>query len=886
MIDLFRRLATLFRRSEIEGGLNDEIRFHIEQQTAKNIRSGMTPEEARRAALLRFGGVDQVREATRDEIRAGALEDFGRDLRFGARVLWRSPGFAGVAVLTLGLGIGAATAVFSVVDGVLLQPLPYPDPDRIVRLFQVDATGRRNGNVSDPNFQDWKDSTRSFVLMAQMASGPQPAVVNGQPDMIVGAAVSKEFFDVMGVRPAIGRAFEPADQHPGAPPVAIVSDRFWRQRLQGRPLGDDTIRVGSDLHRIIGVMPPGFDFPNASEYWIPRELVAPTPSRTSHNRQAIARLAPGVPLTAAQAEISTLSRALKAQHGDGTWMSDAAVVPLREQLTATSRAMVWLLFGASVMLFVIACLNVSNLLLARVATRRREVALRLAIGAGQWRIVRQLLAEALVLCTASGVTGMVIALLGVRALTALQPGNLPRIDNVQVSWTVLAFAFAASLIAAIGLTIAATLRTGDRALSSELAESQRTSAGGRNSQRMREVLSAAQVALTIVLLIGAGLLTRSFLAVLSIDPGFRTSGTIVLDVAAPYARDIEMRNRQIAMEDELLSRLSAIPGATDVALVNDFPVGGRGYANGQFIEMTRVDELSTFEDIKKLGDQVKARAGQAGYRIASEGYFKAMGIPLIRGRLFNFSDGPDAPHVAVISESLAKTRWPNQDPIGRFIQFGNMDGDRTGFRIVGIVGDVRENTTEALPGALFYGHYRQRGTSRFSVVMRADSIDAVAPAARRIVRDLDPDIPVQTRTVEDAIDRTLAGRRFSVVLIVAFGAAALTLAALGLYGLISYLVTQRTREIGIRMALGASRPDLMRLIVGKAANLALIGVAVGVVAAIALSRVVEGMLYGVTARDPLAFGSVIGLTIAAVLIASYLPARRALKVTPVESLRS
>ncbi|HYE84758.1 MAG TPA: ABC transporter permease, partial [Vicinamibacterales bacterium] len=658
MNEWFRRVASLFRRAQIEGGLSDEIRFHIDQQTEKNIRAGMTPAAARRAALIRFGGVEQVREATRDEFRAGALEDFGRDIRFGARVLARAPGFATVAILTLGLGIGAATAVFSVVNGVLLEPLPYPDSDRIVRLFQIDATGRRNGNVSDPNFQDWKDSTRSFKLMAQMSSGPQPAVVNGQPDMIVGATVSKEFFGVMGVRPAVGRAFEPGDQFPGAPPVAIVSERFWRERLQGRPLGEDTIRVGDDLYRIVGVMPRGFDFPAASEYWIPRELTAPTPSRTSHNRQVVARLADGVSVAMAQFEISSLSRSLKVRYGDGTWMSDAAAVPLREQLTAASRATVLLLFGAAVMLFVIACLNVSNLLLARVATRRREVALRLAIGAGRWRIVRQLLAEALVLCTASGIAGIAIAVLGVRTLVALQPGNLPRIDNVQVSWPVLVFALGVSLLAAGALTIAATLRTGDRQLSAELAESQRTSAGGRNSQRIREVLGASQVALTIVLLIGAGLLTRSFVEVLRIDPGFRTSGTVVLDLAAPYFRDAESRSRQIAMQDELLSRLSAIPGVSDVALVNDFPLGGRGYANGQFVEMTRVDEFSTREDMQKLGDQIKARAGFSGYRIASESYFKAMGIPLIRGRVFNFSDGPDAPHVAVISESLAKAKWP------------------------------------------------------------------------------------------------------------------------------------------------------------------------------------------------------------------------------------
>jgi predicted permease len=886
MFELSRRIASLFRRSRVEAGLDEEIRFHIEQQTAKNMREGMSPDAARRAAWLRFGGVDQVKEATRDEFRAGALEDFGRDLRYGARVLLRAPGFAIVSILTLGLGIGAATAVFSVVDGVLLQPLPYPDADRIVRLFQIDGNGRRTTTVSEPNFEDWKNGTPSFRAMAEMSAGAVPAVVNGQSAMIAGASVSREFFDVMGVRPVIGRGFDESEQRVNGVPAVVVSQKFWHTRLGGAPLNGQTVRVGQTAFQIIGVMPPGFDYPAASEYWVPRELNPPQRARTAHNWQVVARLADDVPLATARAAISALSKSLKARYGDDTWMFDATAIPLREQLTATSRATVLTLFGAALLLLVIACLNVSNLLLARVATRRREMAVRVAIGAGHWRIARQLLAETLVLGVAGGAAGLFIAFGGVRALVAMQPGNLPRIANVQLNWTVMAFALGMSLVAALMLTLAATLRTGDRDVKSDLAESQRTSAGGRASQRVREMLSISQVALTLVLLVGAGLLARSFVRVLLVNPGYRVGSALVLDMTSPGLPDAGSRRRHIAFQREMIARLRQLPGVSEVALVNDFPLGGGRYANGQFFEMTRPDEFQSYDDFRKLGDQAKARAGLAGFRIASEDYFRVMGIALIRGRVFQDSDGPDAPHVAVISESLAKTKWPDQDPIGRFIQFGNMDGDLRGFQIVGIVGDVREISPEAVPGPLFYGYYQQRVASRFSVVMRTDPPARLAAPAQEIVRELNPDMPVQARRIEEAFARALAGRRFSLVLIATFSVAALILAMLGIYGLISYLVAERTREIGIRMALGASSRDLLRLIVGKGATLAVVGTAVGLVAALALTNVVEGLLYGVTARDPIAMGGVTALTLAAVVVASYLPARRAVKAAPVDSLRA
>jgi predicted permease len=880
-----RRAASLVRRRAIEDGLSEEIRFHLDQQVAKNVRAGMSPDEARRRALVRFGGVEHVKEQTRDQFRAAFLEDLGRDLSYGARVLRRAPGFALVSIVTLALGIGAATAVFSVVNGVLLSPLPYPDPDGIVRLFQIDSTGARNGNVSEPNFNDWKEGTRSFSAMAEVSAGPSPVLVgNGETTMTPGAMVSREFFDVMRVKPVVGRGFVAEEQTVGGRPAAIVSDGFWRTRLNGAPLGGLTIRIDNQPYDVVGVMPPSFDYPVASQYWYPRELDPPQTSRTAHNFQAIARLGAGT-LDTSRSELSSVSKALKARYGDATWMSDATAVPLREQLTAATRPILLMLFGAAVLLLVVACLNVSNLQLARASSRRREIAVRLAIGAGRGRITRQLLAEAIVLSAAAAILGMAIAVAGVRALVALQPGNLPRIQNVQVDWPVMLFAIAVALLTAVALGIVTAARAAKQEIRDTLTEGTRSVAGGRASERVRQGLVIAQVALTMVLLVGAGLLTRSFVRLLAIDPGYRTEDALVIELSWPFDRDDAIRQRRVGVQSDLLGRLKSLPGVTGVGLVSPFPLGTGFFANGQFLEMTRPDEIASFDDFRRLGLEAKARAGFAGYRTASEGYFQTMGIPLLRGRLFDDRDGPDAPHVALISASLAAAKWPNQDPLGRFIQFGNMDGDLRGFTVIGVVGDVRENSPEAPPGPLFYANYRQRMNPRFSLVLRSASTASLAQTARQIVRELDPTLPVQIRTVDEALNRAVAGRRFSLTLIGVFSVAALILATLGIYGLISYLVAERTREIGIRLALGAASADVLRMVLGRGALLAGAGMMVGLVASLGLTGVLKGMLFGVTATDPVAFLGVIALTMAAVLGASYVPARRALRVAPVTALR-
>jgi predicted permease len=497
-----------------------------------------------------------------------------------------------------------------------------------------------------------------------------------------------------------------------------------------------------------------------------------------------------------------------------------------------------------------------------------------------------LLAEAIVLSVAAMLVGVAIAFGGVRTLVALQPANLPRVQDVTVDVPVMIFAMVVAALTAVALGLATAWRAARQDVRDALSEGTRSMAGGKTSERVRQTLVVAQVALTIILLAGAGLLARSFVNVMAIDPGFRTDTGLMAETQWTFSREPAVQQRRKAVQQQLLERVTALPGVDGAGLINTHPLGPGGFANGQFIEMTRQDELQTPEDLARLGPEVKSRVGLAGYRIASEGYFAAMGIRLIRGRLFADSDGPDAPHVAVISESLATTKWPDQDPIGRFIQFGNMDGDLRGFRIVGIVTDVREVSPETVPGPLFYGYYQQRMATRFTLVVRTDRASALAPTVRQVVREADPELPLQVRTTEEAFDRALAGRRFSLTLIVVFSASALVLATLGIYGLITYLVAERTREIGIRLALGAESSDVLRLVVGKGLVLAGGGIVVGLAAAMGLTRFLEGMLFGVKATDPVALGAVMLITLLAVVAAAYLPARRAMQVAPVVAMRA
>jgi predicted permease len=884
----WRRLTRLWRASEIDRGLDDEIAFHIEQQTAKNIRVGMTADQARRAALVRFGGVEPLKERTRDEFRPAFFQDFWRDMRVGVRMLRRSPGFAAAAILTIGLGTGAATAVFSVVNGVLLRPLPYPDSDRLVRLYQLSERNTRM-NVSGMNFDDWQARTHSFAVMAKYGGwGLVPVVGGSEPTMAPTTVVSREFFDVMQVRPLKGRTFSPDELRVNGTPAAVIGYGFWQRWLNAGEIQGKSVRIGDRVYAVVGVMPADFDYPGGTAIWLARELNAPDTSRTAHNFQAIARLRDGVGLETAQGEISAVSRQLKQQYGNDTWMFDATAVPLLEQMTATSKPALRMLFGAALLLLLVATTNVSSLLLARGAARQHEFAVQLAIGAGRFRIARQLLAETTVLCVAGGIAGVVTAIWAVRALVSLGPGTAPRLDQAHVDWIALAFALGVSLAAAVALGVMTTFGTRGVRLASTLSEGPRAGTAGRRGLVVRQTLVVAQVAMTLVLLAGSALLASSFVKVLEVRPGFTLDEALVLDLSVT-ASGTDFGARRVRLLDAILGRIRQLPGVSHAGLISGFPLGGGNYSNGRFIEMTSADEIRSIEDVAKLGpDAVKQRAGFAGYRLASAGYFQTMGIPLVKGRFLEESDGPESPHVAVVSQSLVQAKWPDREAIGRFVQFGNMDGDRRGFRIVGVVGDVRELTPETPPAPLLYASYRQRPNSvwRLSIVVRGPAPESLAPSVRRVVREVEPELPVQLRTISEAFSTALTGRRFSLVLITVFGAAALLLATFGLYGLISYLVAQRTKEIGIRMALGARSADLLRLIVGKGARLAIYGTAAGLVIALLLSGVVQGLLFGISPSDPQVLGAVALVTIVAAVAASYLPARRATRIEPVRSLRA
>jgi predicted permease len=858
--------------------------------------------EHRAAGPLRLAGfvcataADMVVSGLRERVRPslpGARrqrwrDSFFQDARLAARTLRKSPGFTVVAVLTLGLGIGGATALFSVVEAVLLRPLPYDEPERLVQLWEGVGGGR--SSFSTLNFWDIRDRSRSLEAVASYGVASTPVAVGGQVSRITVAYVSEAFFDVLRVEPVVGRRITAGEFATGAP-VAVVSESFWRTELGGDPdLGRTPVRSGDQVYTVVGVAPDGTAFPMGAGAWVPREPDAGE-YRTGHNWMVVGRLAPGVTVEAARTELSAIAAELEQQHGADTDMSAVVAIPLLEQLVGNVRPMLLILLGAAGFLLVVACANVMNLLLARGSARRTEVAVRQAIGAGRGRLAGQFLTEALVLSLAGGALGLVLASLGVDVLLALETGQLPRAGEVGVHPTVLGFALGVSFLTAAILGLFTSART-DQDLHSALAEAGRTRSGGARAQRLRGLLTALQVAMTLVLLVGAGLLAQSFLRVSAVDPGYRTTGALVVDAYVPSARGFDPgvvgdESQGVArIRDLLVERLGVLPGVSEVGVTNAFPLSGRG-SDGGFLVLERPDEVTDLEGFMRLGSD-PARQGYAEYRVASADYFRAMGIPLLRGRLFDGRDEPSAPHVAVISESLAETRWPGEDVIGKVIQYGNMDADLRPFTVVGIVGDTREQGLDATPRPTFYANALQRAAGlrgMFSVVLVGGDPRSLGPAAQAAVREVAPDVPVRVRTLDEIFASSLAQRRFSLVLLGAFALVAVLLAVTGIYGVISYLVAQRSREWAIRMALGAGRVDVVRQVLVGGLGLVVAGIFVGSAVALAATRVLEGLLYGVAATDVPTFVAVALLLVAVSLIASYVPAARATRVDPALAMR-
>ncbi|HEX5707554.1 MAG TPA: ABC transporter permease, partial [Pyrinomonadaceae bacterium] len=840
---LWRRARALRHGEEIEREIEEELRFHIEMRTEENLRAGMTPDEARRDAERRFGNRTRVRERGY-EVRGGAwLESLWQDLRFGARLLWKRPGFTATAVASLALGVGACTAIFSVVDGVLLRPLPFPEAERIVELREV---GDKNSLMpfTEPNYLDVRERTRLFEALAENRPGVANVTGGSEPVRAPVSVVSGEFFRVMGVAPHAGRTFAAATEASGAEQVAVVSHGFWQRTLGGRAeLSGTSLNIFDKSFEVVGVMPQGFAHPGATEVWIPREVFPAQTSRTAHNWSVVGRLRDGVSVEEARAELTALGRQLKEEHGSGTDAVELTAVPLQEYMVGHVRGVLMILLGAVALLLLIACANVANMMLAQATARRREVAVRAALGASRFRLARQFVTESVLLALLAGGAGALLSYWGVELLLGLNQRALPRAGEVGVNTRVLLFVTALSLLTAVALGLVSALRGTGADVQTNLKDAGRGTSADAGGSRMRGLLVVAQVALSLVLAVGAGLVAKSFARLISVDPGFRAESAVAMNVSLPSSSDDEVEARQREFHRQLLERLGDVAGVEAAGGTNSLPlVGGAG--GGTF----------------KVEGEPDAN-GYAEYRVVTPGYFEAMGIPILRGRAFDVSETPDTEHSAVISQTLARKVWGDADPLGRRIQFGNMDGDQRLLHVVGVAGDVRERGLDAPLAPAVYANSLQRPIhSNFSFVARGplDSASLVA-AMRAELRALDRGVPATFRTLDEVLSASLDSRRFGLVLFVAFAGVALLLAVTGVYGVMSYTVAQRTHEIGVRMALGAQAGDVLRMVVGRGLRLAFAGVALGLAGALVLTRLMETMLYGVSTTDPLTFASVAAL---------------------------
>jgi predicted permease len=868
--------------------LDQEVHAHLEMLAEEKIHEGMMPEEAQRAARIELGGIEQVKEQVREERLGNWLHSVLSDCRYGLRQLRKSPGATAVMVFTLALGIGATTAIFSVVYGVLLRPLPYTDSNSIMAIFEVNSKGGWS-HLADPNFDDFRDQNRSFQAIAKYNYYVVSVSGASQPSRTTVASVSPDFLKVFGVHPILGRDFTASDAKKGAGRTALVSYGYWRQYLGSSPdLSQSHLKIDGAVYSVIGVLPAGFQFPPDVSLWMPTDLNGENPSRTAHNYFAAGRLRDGVTLELANRDISAIARRIhdtSSEQGDYL-LKDGIVLPLQDSITGKARPALLVLVGAVAFLLLVACANVANLLLAQASVRERELAIRSALGAARGRLIRQFLTEAFLLSLVGGGLGVLGAFWGVAGLVGLAPQNLPRLDSVSISIPVLVFAFLLStaVAACLGAFTAARATSGD--LRKGLVEGGRGQAGSHGSQRVGRAIVAAQIAITLVLVVGAGLLGRSLMKVLEVNPGFRVDKIVTMDVALPWVDDPKAKAGQAIFFSSLVDRLKQIPGVRKVGATSGLPMNeDGGLPDGMFLLMAQTEIPKTMDGFGALLKQ-KERLGVADFGVATDGYFQALGIPLIRGRIFVERDGANSPHVAVISESLARDRWPNQDPIGHTIEFGNMDGDLRLLTIVGIVGDVHEYGLDAPPRPTVYVNLFQRPRPAISVTMLSDAdTRLVTSAARGILQDLNPEIPARFRTLSQVYSASLGSRKFNVILMGFFGITALLLATAGVFGVMAYSVSRRTREIGVRIALGADSSDVLRMILSQGLRTIFIGVAIGIAGSLALTRAVESLLFGVTATDPLTFGGVTMLLVGAALMACFIPARRATKVDPIVALR-
>ena len=893
-VEIRARLAELRLSPVREAEIVEEVSQHLEQEYERSVSGGASAEEARRQALEQLNAPDLLgRELKRVERRVSQqavapgeqsktnlFGDLTQDIRFALRVLAKNPAFTIIAVIALALGIGANSAIFSVVDAVLLRPLPFKHPEQLVMLWENAAhQGFPKNTPSPANFLDWQKQAQSFTGIAAMAERSFNLTGVGEPERLEGRRVSANLFELLGVPAMLGRTFVPEDDKPGTH-VVLLSYSLWQRRFGSDPaVIGRALTLNGESYTVVGVMPrlvqlPGYENVN-DQLWVPIAFPSEEAAqRGNHFLEVIARMKPGVTLKQAQAEMETIAARLEQQYPDYNMRIGAVVVPLHEQVVGDIKPALLVLLGAVGFVLLIACANVANLLLARAAVRQKEIAVRLALGASQSRLIRQFLTESVLLAMFGAGLGLLLAFLGLRALRTFIPASISQMDTINIDARVLIFTALIAVVTGIAFGLAPAIQGSHLNLNDTLKEGGRDSAGGSKGNRVRSLLVIGEVAVSFVLLIGAGLLINSFFHLRNLDPGFRADHLLTMKVDLSEVKYPD-RERRAAFFDEVMRRVHELPGVQSAAVADNLPLTFNG--NSMTI------------GVEGVTDPPPGQRPDVIFRAIGPGYFKTMGIPIVGGRDFTDQDKADSKDVVVISEKTAQHFWPGEDPIGKRLKPGSSTSKSEWREVIGIVKDVRQNDLIAPPKMQMYFSYRQPKEIAANALVVRTSVEpmSLAGSVRNAIWSVDKDQTVaDIDTMDHIVAKAVARQRFSMVLLGVFAALALLLASVGIYGVMSYSVAQRTREIGIRMALGARRADVLQMTVWQGLKLVGAGMILGLGAAILLTRVMATLLYGISATDPITFIGISVVLLAVAILASYVPALRATKVDPITALRA